>query len=74
MTSDVVLALLIVLGLLLPVSVILGRAGTAQEEHSEETPHEGLNCQHCDALTVLPVSAPRTIRVSVPRQPGAEDA
>lgn len=54
MTGTLILALLVICAIGVPVCVVAGRAGTAEEEHSEETPHEGLDCRHCAALTVPP--------------------
>lgn len=68
--STFILALLVVLGLAVPVSVILSRVESA-EEHSEDTPHEGPSCRHCAALAVP--SGPIGV-VTIPRQSGGEKA
>ncbi|MFB8348002.1 hypothetical protein [Streptomyces niveus] len=68
--STFILALLVVLGIALPVSVILSRVESA-EEHTEDTPHEGPGCRHCAALAVPPGLIGT---VSIPRQPGGEEA
>ncbi|MCY0957654.1 hypothetical protein [Streptomyces sp. H27-H5] len=78
--SNFVLALMITLGMTVPVSVILARVDAAdleaegagspeRHERTESTEHEGFNCRHCADLAIPPGLVGR---VYVPRQRGEQ--
>ncbi|MFC8463351.1 hypothetical protein [Streptomyces sp. NPDC057250] len=64
MTSEFILALMVVLGLAVPVVATVARVVDPQDEPTEDTPHEGLDCRDCDALA----SPPPGMAFRMPRQ------
>ncbi|MGW6420637.1 hypothetical protein [Streptomyces sp. NPDC055055] len=70
--SDFILALMLVCGMSVPVSVILSRTQTAPalaDVDPESTLHEDGDCPHCAALAIPPGLIGR---VSLPRQRGEQ--